>query len=187
MHYCFIVNEIRYVVSATSFYRAVAKLNEIFDLKIHADKHDYKIQIKHKGYADAIIFLTYLHPTESNHEFDIPDTEETTTYERKGPHITAKESIMIAQTQYELSEFQLKLLAVLKINGPQTYKSLINTLEKPRSTIYDNLLELILYQMVRKTKKKLGTGLGTTTTFFECIVTDITILKKIEGVSLTYE
>jgi predicted transcriptional regulator len=187
MHYCFIVNDIRYVVSATSFYRAVAKVNAVFDLRLNVDKHDFKFYVKNKGRSDVVIFLSYLLPTEPTHDWDLPDNIKDTVYIRKGPHVTAKESVIVAQTQYELTEFQLQLLFVLKHNGPQTYKSLIELLKKPRSTIYDNLLELILYQMVRKSKKKLGTGLGGSTTFFECIVTDVTILKKIEGAQLTYE
>jgi predicted transcriptional regulator len=48
------------------------------------------------------------------------------------------------------SPLQKELLKMLERNGPMTRKDLVKTIDKPRTTVYDNLMGLIQHNLVRK-------------------------------------
>jgi predicted transcriptional regulator len=54
------------------------------------------------------------------------------------------------------TELQLKLLACLDYNGPLTRKELVRKLERPRTTIFDNLTKLQEQGLVKKYSRNNG-------------------------------
>ena len=59
-------------------------------------------------------------------------------------------------TKEYLTPTQIRLIEVLKNNGPLTRKTLVKEMNTPRTTIYDNLLKL----QKRKIIKKYGANNG---------------------------
>lgn len=58
-------------------------------------------------------------------------------------------------TKEYLSPIQLKLIEILR-NGPASRKTLVETLNTPRTTIYDNLLKLQKRKIVEKSRDNNG-------------------------------
>ncbi len=48
------------------------------------------------------------------------------------------------------SPLQKELVDLLEKNGPMTRAELVNNLNSPRTTIYDNLMRLSNYNMIKK-------------------------------------
>ena len=55
-----------------------------------------------------------------------------------------------------LSPTQNSLMKVLQVNGPMTRKDLVNQLNTPRTTIYDNLVKLQKRKVVEKFTRNNG-------------------------------
>ena len=55
-----------------------------------------------------------------------------------------------------LSPTQNNLMKILQINGPMTRKDLVNQLNTPRTTIYDNLVKLQKQKVVEKFTRNNG-------------------------------
>lgn len=53
-------------------------------------------------------------------------------------------------TDIMLSPLQKDLIKTLEKNGPMTRADLVRSVDKPRSTIYDNLVGLIRHNVVKK-------------------------------------
>jgi predicted ArsR family transcriptional regulator len=54
------------------------------------------------------------------------------------------------------SPIQYNLIRTLKVNGPLTRKELVNQLNTPRTTIYDNLVKLQKREKVKKYSRNNG-------------------------------
>ena len=71
--------------------------------------------------------------------------------------MTHKESVQkLKQYEIILTPLQEKLIELLKNLGPVKRNNLVNELNLPRSTIYDNLLELKRLDIVEKKYLKRG-------------------------------
>ena len=61
---------------------------------------------------------------------------------------------MVDLSQYEdgmiFSPLQKELIGVLEQNGPMTRRDLVDQTGEPRTTIYDNLMRLAKYNLVKK-------------------------------------
>ena len=61
---------------------------------------------------------------------------------------------MVDLSQYEdgmiFSPLQKELIGVLEKNGPMTRRDLVDRTGEPRTTIYDNLMRLAKYNLVKK-------------------------------------
>jgi len=55
-----------------------------------------------------------------------------------------------------ISPLQYNLIKILKNNGPLTRKELVNQLNTPRTTIYDNLVKLQKENVVKKFSRNNG-------------------------------
>jgi predicted ArsR family transcriptional regulator len=55
-----------------------------------------------------------------------------------------------------ISPLQYNLIKTLKYNGPLTRKELVNQLNTPRTTIYDNLVKLQKREKVKKFSRNNG-------------------------------
>lgn len=67
-----------------------------------------------------------------------------------------------------LSPLQADLLKILNKNGPTTRQDLIQALNKPRTTIYDNLKGLIYHKIVKKYSRPVNSR-GRPLVFFKVI------------------
>jgi predicted ArsR family transcriptional regulator len=65
-----------------------------------------------------------------------------------------------------LNPLQENLVDILKKNGPLTRSQMVDMLEKPRTTIYDNLSGLINRDMVKKFSRQVNTR-GRPVVFFK--------------------
>ena len=61
---------------------------------------------------------------------------------------------MVDLSKYEdgmmFSPLQKNLLGILEDNGPMTRADLVNSVDKPRTTVYDNLMRLQNFNLIRK-------------------------------------
>ena len=55
-----------------------------------------------------------------------------------------------------ISPLQYNLIQILRRNGPLTRKQLVNQLNTPRTTIYDNLVKLLKGKVVKKFSRNNG-------------------------------
>jgi len=60
------------------------------------------------------------------------------------------------ETKNFLSPIQSNLLKTLEITGPLTRKDLVNQLKTPRTTIYDNLVQLQKRKLIEKFTRSNG-------------------------------
>jgi predicted ArsR family transcriptional regulator len=56
----------------------------------------------------------------------------------------------------EMRPLQIEILNLLKEKGPMSRQELVRTIGIPRTTIYDNLFNLVLYKILQKYKNKIG-------------------------------
>ncbi len=79
---------------------------------------------------------------------------------------------MVDLSQFEdgmiFSPLQKELIDVLEENGPMTRSQLVNRTGEPRTTIYDNLMRLSKYNLVKKFPRPRNTR-GRPPVFFKLI------------------